>query len=318
MTALTPDPSPNTGRGEPGPNRMPVLPLSQYWERGPGSERQRREGHLFHNRVRRTPSIPRRLLRTGRFHLLPLYYLLRLSDAAREAMDRSGSYRFADHIYEGRPSGVGPLGRALDRLLLALPSARSFRNRERLSVRVALRETQRRLQRQGQVDVLSVPSGMARDLVQLSRLLGDDAARVRCHALDLDPEALRLAGELAAGAGVPPPRNHQGDIFDPDVYPAVEIALCSGITEFLPDADVVRLFRVIAGALRPGGALITTATARHPLSAYLLEQLADLRTHYRTTAGLRSLLRQAGYTIEEIGRDPAGYQTIALARPESP
>jgi hypothetical protein len=206
------------------------------------------------------------------------------------------------------------LGRALDRLLLALPSARSFRNRYRLSVRLALREMRRRLRRQAHVDVLTVPSGVARDLARLSRLMGADGARVRCHALDLDPEALRQAVRLATAAGVAPPLCHQGDIFDPSAYPPVDIVLCSGITEFLPDADAVRLFRVIACAASPDGALITTATARHPFSAYLLEQLADLRTHYRTSAELGSLLLRAGYTIEEIGRDPAGYQTIALAR----
>ena len=35
------------------------------------------------NRTRRSRSIPRRLLREGALHLVPLYYLMRLSDLGR-------------------------------------------------------------------------------------------------------------------------------------------------------------------------------------------------------------------------------------------
>ena len=45
------------------------------------------------NFTRRSPSIPRKLLRSGAVHLLPLYYLLRLSDLAREGIERSGIIR---------------------------------------------------------------------------------------------------------------------------------------------------------------------------------------------------------------------------------
>ena len=49
----------------------------------------------LHNRTRRSASIPRSLLRRGRVLEVPLYYLLRASDLAREGLDRSGSHRFA-------------------------------------------------------------------------------------------------------------------------------------------------------------------------------------------------------------------------------
>ena len=83
----------------------------------------------LYNRTPRPPSIPLSLVRRGRILDLPVYWLLRLSDLAREGLDHSGSFRFADHIYRGQPSGRTALGRWLDALLLSLPAAQSFRFR---------------------------------------------------------------------------------------------------------------------------------------------------------------------------------------------
>lgn len=97
----------------------------------------------FHNRTRRSASIPRSLLRRGRVLEVPLYYLLRASDLAREGLDHSGSHLFADHIYRGQASGRGPFGRWLDARLLALPATRALRFRY-CAARDALAEFLRR------------------------------------------------------------------------------------------------------------------------------------------------------------------------------
>src|SRR4051812_19676361 len=81
------------------------------------------------NFTRRSASLPRKFLREGEPWWLPVYWFLRLSDLAREGMDRSGSFRFADHLYAGVPSGRGLLGRWLDAVLLKTPAARSMRSR---------------------------------------------------------------------------------------------------------------------------------------------------------------------------------------------
>src|SRR5712671_2264200 len=81
------------------------------------------------NATRRSRSIPRKLFRQRAFHLVPLYYLMSLSDLGREGIEHSGSFRFADHIYRGTPSGRTLLGRWIDACLLALPAAQAFRRR---------------------------------------------------------------------------------------------------------------------------------------------------------------------------------------------
>src|SRR5918993_1459024 len=65
----------------------------------------RRHMSRLHNRTRTSASIPRKLLRSGKVHLLPVYALMRTSDLAREGIENSGSYRFADHVYRNEASG---------------------------------------------------------------------------------------------------------------------------------------------------------------------------------------------------------------------
>ena len=81
------------------------------------------------NRTRVSRSIPRRLVLEGKLHLLPVYALLRTSDLAREGIENSGSFRFADHIYRAKPSGRYGVGALLDSVLLRLRGARSMRSR---------------------------------------------------------------------------------------------------------------------------------------------------------------------------------------------
>src|SRR5262245_17428381 len=81
------------------------------------------------NQTRRTADLVAKFKDEGRWHLVALYHLLQWSDLAREGIAHSGSYRFADHLYRGEPSGRGWAGRTLDRLLLNLPAARGMRTR---------------------------------------------------------------------------------------------------------------------------------------------------------------------------------------------
>ena len=59
------------------------------------------------NFTRTSPDLIANYLKSGRWHLIPLYWMLRQSDLAREGIERSGSYLFADHLYANVPSGRG-------------------------------------------------------------------------------------------------------------------------------------------------------------------------------------------------------------------
>jgi SAM-dependent methyltransferase len=274
----------------------------------------------FYNRTRVSRSIPRRLIRDGKWPLLPLYALLRTSDLAREGIDNSGSWRFADHIYEGRPSGRFVAGTALDALLLSLPSTRSFRGRY-LFVR---REVERRLPillaaRDRPVTVLSLPSGIPRDLAEAAASLrrrGElSHGAARFVGIDLDPEALAAGRALVERLGVADAFDLvEGDAFDSSRFPQpLDVLTSTGFGEFLDDEQLRRFLEQCHDALAPGGVLLTTASERHRFSDYLLRELGEIRVRYRARGEIEDLLRAAGFGTVRTATDRRGLQTFAVA-----
>jgi len=273
----------------------------------------------FHNRTRRSSSIPRALLRRGRVLELPVYYALRLSDLAREGLEHSGSHRFADHIYRNVPSGHGTLGRWLDARLLGLPAVRSFRfryaaARDELAAFVIERGPHH-LDRA--IDVLSVPCGIPRELADAAEMIrrqtGDPARRARFHGLDLDPAVLEEARRFASEHGLQPFESHEGDALERASYPRrFDFITCTGLAEFLDDAQLAGLYGIFFDVLNPGGRLITSGMRRRRLSDYLL-RLAEIRTHYRGPAELERLVTSWPFRSVRTRVDELGIQTILTA-----
>src|ERR1700678_1878207 len=144
----------------------------------------------FHNRTRRSSSITGKLLRSGRVLELPVYWLLQTSDLAREGFENSGSYRFADHIYRGQPSGSYGIGRWLDSRILRMRAVESFRSRFLMARDELCGILRERSDDQASLDVLSVPCGIPREFVaavEQFRGAGGVTTGIRFHVLDLDP-----------------------------------------------------------------------------------------------------------------------------------
>ncbi|HYO45870.1 MAG TPA: class I SAM-dependent methyltransferase family protein [Gemmatimonadota bacterium] len=272
-------------------------------------------GRLF-NRTRTSPSIPRRLLREGKVHLLPLYALLRTSDLAREGIENSGSYRFADHVYRGRAGGRLGVGKLLDGALLRMRGARSMRNRF-FHARAEILAAAFRHPAGWPFRVLSVPCGIARELIEAAEILraADPSlyARASFFGIDLDPRPLELSRALAAGK--PGFRFLRADALDAAAYPPeLDLILSAGLGEFLGDEQLVRFYAVCRAALREGGSLVTSATRRDSVSDYLMRELAELSAHYREPGEIVRLLRRAGFHDISARLDDVGLQTLLVAR----
>lgn len=272
----------------------------------------------FYNRTRQSRSLPLTLLRRGRVLALPLYAALRRSDLAREGLDHSGSYRFADHIYRGVASGRGSFGRWLDGRLLALPAVRSFRSRYEAARDELTAFLQARAGEGRTLDVLSVPCGIPRELADGYRAFlsagGSAAAAVRFHGLDLDPEVLAEAGAFARTRGLSPFVPIEGDALDPASYPAaLDFVTCTGLAEFLNDEQVAALYGIVFERLRPGGVFVTSGMRGRPISDYLL-RLAEMTIQYRTAADLERLARRYPFASMAVRTDALGIQAILVAR----
>ncbi len=275
-------------------------------------------GPRFYNRTRQSASLPGALLRRGRVLALPLYGALRASDLAREGLDHSGSYRFADHVYRDEPSGHGVFGRWLDARLLALPAVRSFRSRFHAARDELSAFLLDRAGAPGRLDVLSAPCGIPRELVEGYRQFVASGAIARAdltfHGLDLDAEALREAADFARSGGLAPFVVHHGDVFDPASYPpALDFITCTGLAEFLDDRRLADLLALFFDRLRPGGLFLTSGMRRRAVSDYLL-RLAELRVHYRTAFDLSQLAGRLPFSSVDVRVDRLGIQAILVAR----
>jgi len=279
----------------------------------------------LHNRTRTADSIPRKLLRQGKLHLLPVYALMRTSDLAREGIENSGSYRFADHVYRNEPSGRFGIGRALDALLLRMRGARSMRNRFHHTQREILtaarvheaRSASDPVAATAPFRVLSIPCGIARDIVHAANALERELpalyARSTFFGVDLDPAPLDLSRELVGKDA------HyfftRGDALDASSFPSeLDVITSTGLGEFLSDDLLVQFYRNCHDRLRPGGTFVTSSMQPDRVADYLMRQLAELHTHYRRGDEIIRWLHVAGFYEVSTRQDEVGLQTLVVAR----
>ncbi|HYC70820.1 MAG TPA: methyltransferase [Opitutaceae bacterium] len=276
-----------------------------------------RDATAARNRTRRARSIVRKLVREGRFHWIPVYFLLRLSQLGREGIERSGSYRFADHIYRNVPSGRGVLGRFIDARLLALPASRAFRQRYKRA-QAALRASLEAHPGDEPLNVLAIPCGIPRDLAELAATLRREdpalLARVHYHGMDIDPELLQLAEEFTRGCGVARRDFLAGNALAAADYPkrGMHAVVSTGLGEFLDDADLLAFYRNVHAALRPGGIFYTSATRRDARSEAFLNAF-ELHARYRTADEMARILGRMPWSRVTLTPDETGLQTFVVA-----
>lgn len=271
---------------------------------------------LFHNRTRMAESIPRKLIAEGKPFLLPVYYLMLLSDLAAEGIANSGSYRFADHVYAAKASGKWGIGLLLDWIMLRMPAATAMRSRYTYSKAEIRRLVAERGVTASQLNILAVPSGLARELFEVADELRRDnsaaLAKIRWHGLDLDGELVEWLRETSAAGGYGMSFS-QGDALDPAAYPQhYDMIVSLGLAEFVDDALLLEFYKLAHGKLLPGGRLVTSGMRPHKLSDYLLRNIGELHTTYRTTRQLRDIATAAGFKRLRTHIDKTGLQTMII------
>lgn len=269
----------------------------------------------FYNRTRRSSSITGKLLRSGRVLELPVYWLLRTSDLAREGFENSGSYRFADHIYRDEPSGSHAIGRWFDKRILSMRATESFRSRFFMARDELFHFLRERSADPAQVEILSVPCGIPREFaaaVEKFRTAGGVTAGIRFHGLDLDDDVLRHAATFACQHGITL-TTHHGDALDPGAYAGeFDFITSTGLGEFLDDQQLASLYAAFHRVMRPGGVMVTSAMRRLRFSDYLL-RLAELHVHYRSAEDLAAIARRAGFVRLATSTDRHGIQGFLKA-----
>jgi putative methyltransferase len=272
------------------------------------------------NFTRRTANLVGKFARDGRPGLIALYYILRLSDLAREGIDRSGSYRFADHLYRNQASGRTWLGRWLDRRLLDLPASKAMRRRCTRARDEMHRAFKAHIAagRPEPFRILTVPCGIPRDVRDFAAQLAEqDRAflpRVEYTGVDLDSDVVQAATAFLAGLAFRSLRVVQGNALDPATLEAERhhFIASTGLGEFLNDNDLAVFYRNVFAGLAPGGILFTSAAAHDKKSDAVLRAF-EFDSHYRTCADLERLLAAQSWNAVEFDQDPSGLQTFVRA-----
>jgi len=257
------------------------------------------------------------------FQRLALRTLGWLSDGVRLGWQTGfDSGRTLDYVYENRPRGITPLGRAIDRGYLDSIGWRGIRQR-RAHLERLLRETIEQTHAAGQpVRVLDIACGAGRYVLETARQLAH--IPVRAMLRDYKQENLDAAQALARQFRLGNVTVTLGDAFDraslAAISPQPTVAIVSGLYELFPENEpVLRSLRGLADAIEPGGHLIYTNQPWHPQVEQIARVLINREgqpwiMRRRTQAEMDQLVREAGFIKTRQEVDSWGIFTVSVAR----
>ncbi len=229
-----------------------------------------------------------------------------------------------DYVYRNTPSGVGPIGRFIDRRYLGSIGWRGIRERKR-HLEELLRQAMDDLRNGGRpVRLLDIAAGHGRYVLEA---LSDYPHRPESILLrDYSDINVRDGTRLIHAKGLQDvARFEKGDAFDPasvaGVQPRPTLGIVSGLYELFPDNGMVR--RSLAGlaqAIEPGGFLLYTNQPWHPQLELIARALTSHRggqawvMRRRTQAEMDQLVEEAGFEKVEQRIDGWGMFSVSLAR----
>jgi alpha-beta hydrolase superfamily lysophospholipase/SAM-dependent methyltransferase len=232
------------------------------------------------------------------------------------------SGRTLDYVYENRPQGITPLGRAIDRGYLNSIGWRGIRQRK-ANLQAILRKTIEMVHREGMpVRLLDIASGPGRYVLETVRELAHIPMEVMLR--DYKAENVEAARRLAAELGLKNVKIVEGDAFDRPglaaIAPKPTIAIVSGLYELFPaNAPVQTSLRGIADAVEPGGYLIYTNQPWHPQVEFIARVLTNREgkpwiMRRRTQAEMDQLVCAAGFEKLTQEIDRWGIFSVSLAK----
>ena len=182
--------------------------------------------------------------------------------------------------------------------------------------------------------VASVPCGRMADLLTLDY---DDPSQVEIFGLDLDPEALRLADELAQERGLTRQvRLRRADAWRMRLVPEFDLITTNGLSIYeSSDARVAELYQRLAAGLVPGGLLVTSYLTPPPnvdpnspwdleavdfdalrLQTLIFKDVCDAPwANYRSETVLAPMFESAGLRVERtIWGTTCAFPTVLLRK----
>jgi pimeloyl-ACP methyl ester carboxylesterase/SAM-dependent methyltransferase len=232
------------------------------------------------------------------------------------------SGRTLDYVYENKPRGVTPLGRAIDRGYLESIGWRGIRVRK-VNLQNILRSAIESTHAEGKpVRLLDIASGPGRYDLETIR----DLKHIPITALlrDYKPENVEAARRLADEFGLKNVTTVKGDAFDraslASIAPKPTVGIVSGLYELFPTNEpVMNSLRGLADVIETGGYLVYTNQPWHPQVEFIARVLTNREgkpwiMRRRTQAEMDELVRAAGFEKLRQEIDQWGIFSVSLAR----
>ena len=228
-----------------------------------------------------------------------------------------------DYVYKNRPTGLGAVGRLIDKSYLNSLGWQGIRQRK-ANLEKALRDLIGKVHRENRtVRILDIAAGAGRYVIETIRSLPEiPIGATLCDYKQENIDAARiLADDLNLNGAVDAKR---ADAFDREslaqIQPRATIGIVSGLYELFPSNEaVLNSLQGLADAIEPGGYLIYTNQPWHPQLEFIAHVLRNREgeswiMRRRTTAEIDELVRTAGF--EKIGMeiDQWGMFTVSVAR----
>lgn len=228
-----------------------------------------------------------------------------------------------DYVYRNQPTGLTPLGRAIDANYLNAIGWRGIRQRK-LHLEELLREAMRRVRETGNaVHVLDIAAGHGRYV--LEALTASEELPSSILLRDYSDINVRDGSALIAAKGLGHiARFEKADAFDragiAAIAPRPAIAIVSGLYELFADNALIE--RSLAGlgtAVPPGGFLLYTNQPWHPQLELIARALTSHRAgaawvmRRRTQGEMDQLVAHAGFRKVAQRIDQWGIFTVSLA-----
>lgn len=232
------------------------------------------------------------------------------------------SGRTLDYIYENRPQGVTPLGRAIDRGYLDSIGWRGIRVRK-VNLQNILSTAIENAHAEGKtVRLLDIASGPGRYDLEVIRNLKH--IPITAVLRDYKPENVEAARRIADEFGLKNVTTMKGDAFDraslASTTPKPTVAIVSGLYELYPSNEpVMNSLHGIADAMEPGGYLVYTNQPWHPQVEFIARVLTNREgrpwiMRRRTQAEMDELVHAAGFEKLRQEIDQWGIFSVSLAR----
>lgn len=252
-------------------------------------------------------------------NLVPTWCLRRLmqrskSPVIQEMFQRPGGWRAIELCYKNAP----PVD-WLDKIAVkSNVMAMANRNRRKYVVRQISRLLQDHAHRP-LVNVLGIGAGPGLHIQDAIVRAGLKPESVQGCIVDLDPGAFAHGEEQAKLRGLSGRiRYIQGDARDvrtllPDTR--FHVVKVIGLIEYLSDAEVRELFRVIHGVMHEDGEILTHGIQDPYNGGALMRRTLGLKHIYRSGEQVQALLTEAGFADTRITHIPLRMYPMLQARP---